>query len=539
MSKPASNAAAQYHKCPKTSDEIRVKGFAFCPFCGAAINADGDHNVVVPPDNLASLRAAQQAAQPRPEALKPEPAKPEAPAATPGPEAKPVKTAEELEKLINETFGKPAATVKPATTAVPPTRPQKTPKPEVRKTKQDKPPNSVVPFVIFLVLIGAGGLAARNAIENQPTQAAETPLPEEPAADPSAVAIDMTDTGSKRNPNITTTEKALVWRPVDDGLVRQIRYNYANIRTLPTLDSKIVGQLNQGDLIEPTGRLTDLRGAEHGEWYRVDNPAGYVRFGNTKAATASAPKAVEIRWSAVEPGLRVQAKITLRIRSTPSRSDNSNVTDSRIAQDTIFSPAGIANDIGRDAGKQWYRVTEPVVGYVAKWETNTLKPVTVTPPTVRSAAPGVDASDGGSRTDTPSTRARDAQRRRDDAAASLPSASPAPAPAGGSVGRPAADAPRVIRRAIFTAQPTDADRRAAYPARAGQRANETNFDLTCTVHANGTLACVVNGGQNIDEIFITAAMTLASKYRVADRDMDGFATAGRILVLPMIFKRPN
>jgi hypothetical protein len=532
MSKPATNAAGEFHRCPKNPEagDIRVKGFSFCPFCGDHISGFGEHNVV-------QMRPPEPSPPPPPPT--PEPAKVATPTPEPAPAKPHVPTNEELEKRINDRFGTPPVTAVPPTAKV-----RKTPEPDTsRQTghKKEKE-SSLVPLLIFVLLIAGGGYAAWNMFQNQQAQIGGDILPGDPVAGEAEPALDMTDTGGKRNPNITSVDTSLVRRPVEDGLVREIRYNYSNVRALPTLDSKILDQLDRGELIYPTGRLTDLRGAEHGEWYRVENPVGYVRFGNTRtpggatsqAGTPSAPAAkppVDIKWTPVESGLRVEAKITLRIRNTPSRKDDSNFTGDRIAQGKSFSPVGVTPDIGRDPGKEWYRVTDPVAGYVAKWETEPLEPAA--PPTIRATAP---ATTGGtdSRATSPSTRALDGIRRRDAQAEP-----PAPAANPGATGRPVATPPTVIRRAIFTAQPTEADRRAAYPPRAQQRGNEATFNLECTVRPTGALRCDIESGQRVDPLFVDAAMALASKYRVAERDMDGFPTAGRTLILPMIFNLAN
>lgn len=543
MSKPATNAAAKFHKCPKSpeSSEIRVQGFSFCPFCGDHISGFGEHNVV-------QMRPPEPSPPPSPVAPpppKPEPVK----AATPPPEPAPaqpkphVPTNEELEKRINDRFGKPPVTAVPPTAKVKKAPQQDTGQQTGRKKDND---SSVVPLLFFVVLIAGGGYAAWNMYQNQQAQIAGSILPGDPAASEAEPSLDMTDTGGKNNPNITSVDRSLARMSVEDGLVREIRYNYSNIRALPTLDSKILDQLERGDLIYPTGRLTDLRGSEHGEWYRVENPVGYVRFGNTKTPSATKPQAeapkppaakpqVDIKWTPVEPGLRVEAKITLRIRSTPSRKDDSNFTGDRIAQGKDFAPVGVTPDIGRDPGKEWYRVTDPVVGYVAKWETEPLE--APAPPTIRATAPPTTGA-ADSRATSPSTRALDGIRRR-DTQDQPPAAAPAPAVIPGAVGRPLAAPPTVIRRAIFTAQPTEADRRAAYPPRAQQRGNEANFNLECTVRPTGALRCAVEAGPRVDPLFVDAAMTLASKYRVAERDMDDFPTAGRTLILPMTFNLAN
>lgn len=543
MSKPATNAAAKFHKCPKSpeSGEIRVQGFSFCPFCGDHISGFGEHNVVQmrPPEPSPPPIAPPPAPPPRPE-----PAKAATPPPAPAPaQPKPhVPTNEELEKRINDRFGAPPVTAVPQTAKV-----KKTPAPDASQQTGRKKENdsSLVPLLIFVLLIAGGGYAAWNMFQNQQAQIGGNILPGDPAAE-AEPPLDMTDTGGKRNPDITSVDRSLVRMPVEDGLVREIRYGYSNIRALPTLDSKILDQLDRGELIYPTGRLTDLRGLEHGEWYRVENPVGYVRFGNTKTPSATTPQAeapkppaakpqADIKWTLVEPGLRVQAKISLRIRTTPSRKDNSNVTGDRIAQGKAFSPVGVTPDIGRDPGKEWYRVTDPVAGYVAKWETEPLEPAA--PPTIRATAPATTGA-ADSRAASPSTRALDGIRRR-DTQGDPPAAAPAPATDPGATGRPVAAPPTVIRRAIFTAQPTEADRRAAYPPRAQQRGNEANFDLECTVRPTGALRCAVEAGQRVDPLFVDAAMALAAKYRVAERDMDGFPTAGRTLILPMIFNLAN
>ena len=534
MSKPATNAAGEFHRCPKNPEagDIRVKGFSFCPFCGDHISGFGEHNVV-------QMRPLEPSPHAPPSAPEPKPAKVATPPPEPPPARPHVPTNEELEKRINDRFGPPPVTAVPPAAKV-----RKTPEPDTsrqtgRKKENDSP---LVPLLIFILLIAGGGYAAWNMFQNQQGQIGGGILPGDPVAGEAEPALDMTDTGGKRNPNITSVDTSLVSRPVEDGLVREIRYNYSNVRALPTLDSKILDQLDRGELIYPTGSLTDLRGAEHGEWYRVENPVGYVRFGNTRTpggatSQANAPSAptakppVDIKWIPVEPGLRVEAKINLRIRTTPSRKDDSNFTGDRIAQGKSFSPVGVTPDIGRDPGKEWYRVTDPVPGYVAKWETEPLEPAG--PPTIRATAP---AATGGadSRATSPSTRALDGIRRR-DAQAEPPASATNP----GATGRPVAAPPTVIRRAIFTAQPTEADRRAAYPTRAQQLGNEAAFNLECTVRPTGALRCDIEGGQRVDPLFVDAAMALASKYRVAERDMDGLPTAGRTLILPMIFNLAN
>mgnify|MGYP000199133585 CR=1 FL=1 len=69
MSKPATNAAGEFHRCPKNPEagDIRVKGFSFCPFCGDHISGFGEHNVV----QMRPLEPSPHAPPPAPE---PEPA---------------------------------------------------------------------------------------------------------------------------------------------------------------------------------------------------------------------------------------------------------------------------------------------------------------------------------------------------------------------------------------------------------------------------------------------------------------------------------
>jgi hypothetical protein len=414
MSKTAQNAAAQFHKCPTTSDEIRVKGFAYCPFCAAKINADGDHNVVISPDIVETYRA-QQAAQPKPEPApepKPQP-KPEPPKAeTPelAPEQPRVKTAEEIEKLINDAFPK-SKTVPPITLA----------DPVVNGPKPPKPRSSLLPLLIFAALIGGGGYYAWTLTQPQATVAAfsefDATLP-----DPAAEGVDLTDTGGKPNPDITSSGVTLEPRSVTAGLKREIRFNNANIRALPTQESRILAQLQREAIISPTGRISDLRGSDQGEWYRVEEPVvGFVRFGNTKAAAAANPdKPVAVKTFPVDPpGLRVMAEITLRIRSTPSRVDNSNFTGNRMPLGEIFMPKEYAMDMGKDPGRKWYKVPG---GYVAEWETKKLDPAARPPsgstdPSPRTVVdnltPEADASDRGQST---TTRALDALRKPRDPA---------------------------------------------------------------------------------------------------------------------------
>ncbi len=419
MSKPAINASAEFHKCPKHPDspEIRVKGFAFCPFCGDGINADGDHNVV--------LLRPESRPEPKPEPPKPEPVKAESPkpAAEPAPR---VPTNEELEARINAAFPKPNQT-----TSVPPTVAPQPPRAETIPPRPPRPRGSILPFVIFAAVIGGGGYAAWNEMQKTPAPPLTSlpPAVEEAIASPPAPERDMTDIGNKPNPNITSAGKTLTPRDVAPGLVREIKYDTANVRALPTTNSKILAQLQSGERIRPTGRITDLRGAEEGEWYRVDQPAsGYVRFGNTKAPGATAPKAAapkpspNVPVSPVEPGLQVRAKITLLIRTTPSRVDNANDTGGRLRQGRTFSPQGITEDIGKDPGKRWYKVDG---GFVAEWETEALTRASASPrdpsaspePTPRSIVDNVVPEiDAGDRTSSTTTRGLDAIRRPRDSA---------------------------------------------------------------------------------------------------------------------------
>lgn len=405
MSKPAQNAVAEFHKCPKTSEEIRVRGFSFCPFCGEAINADGDHKVVVPIEPKPDIK------------LEPE-AKPQASPESPKPAAPPVKSAEEIEKLINDRFGaRPTTSVPPTSQRTPPAS-SAAPPPEA-----PKPPQPRSPLVPLLIVLAVGGLAAYAALngQSQPVSPAEpAPAVEIPAAEsPEPAPVrDMTDTGRASNPDITSAGRTLIWRPVENGLMREIRSNDTNIRALPTVKSKIVGQLKRGDIIRPSGRITDLRGVEEGEWYRVETPTtGYVRFGNTKAPSAAAKTSSTIAVHPVEPGLQVRAKISLRIRTTPSRSSNANDTGNRIQQGKIFKPDGTADDIGRDAGRQWYKVDG---GFVAAWETERLAPASARPPSGSTAPTPRSLVDIGAQASTPdraassTTRALDALRRPRD-----------------------------------------------------------------------------------------------------------------------------
>lgn len=421
MSKPAPNAAAQFHKCPKTSDEIRVKGFAYCPFCAAKINADGDHNVVITPDIVDTYRA-QQAAQPKPEPKpapppepKPEPPKAEAAPATPPVSPEEARRREDVQRRVRELEAEVARveghTKKPANPSGA----------EATHVRPPKPRGSILPLLIFAALIGGGGYYAWTQTQPQTPAVAfsefDATLP-----DPAAEGVALTDTGGKPNPDITSAGMTLEPRPVASGLKREIRFNNSNLRALPTQESRIVGQLQSKAIISPTGRIADLRGNDEGEWYRVDEPvAGYVRFANTKAVTAAKPdKPVAVKTFPVEPaGLRVMAEITLRIRSTPSRADNSNFTGNRLPLGEIFMPTVYAKDMGTDPGRIWYKVPG---GYVAEWETKKLDPVARPPsgstePSPRSVVDNVTPEiDAGDRGQSSTTRALDALRRQNDPA---------------------------------------------------------------------------------------------------------------------------
>ncbi len=403
MSKPAASAVAQLHKCPKTSEEIRVKGFAFCPFCGEAINADGDHNVVI-----------QKPDPPKP---KPEPAPPAPPRPDPAPQ--PAAAAAPISPFATTTLSFEEAQRTAATKARVAEIDAEVRAAEAvlaasgeKKGRPKEPGIPAVPLLILAAAILGGGYFAWTQTQTPPPPApvieqAQQTAPE-PVGPPPAER-DMTDTGRKINPDITSAGRTLTPRSVDNGLVREIRYNNANIRALPTVNSKIVAQLQRGAIIRPAARITDLRGVEEGEWYRIDEPAsGYVRFGNTRPPTQAAAKpdaprpAVTVIVSPVEAGLRARARIKLRIRSTPSRLNNANFTDSHIEQGALFSPQGIADDAGKDPGKQWYKVPG---GFVAEWETDALTPTSAP----ASPAPEIDAGDRGQ---SSSNRARDALQQR-------------------------------------------------------------------------------------------------------------------------------
>jgi hypothetical protein len=409
MSKPAPNAAAQYHRCPNHKDqpEIRVKGFAYCPFCGAKVNADGDHNVVVAPDIVDAYRAAQQAAQPRPDPI-PESPKPEPP--KPAPEPPRVKSAEEIKEMIDKAFPKPPPAPPPITLAdpvVPGSRPQ-------------KPRSSVLPLLIFAALILGGGYYAWTLTQPQAPIIAPSVF-DATLSDPAAEGVALADTGGAPNPDITSAGVTLEPRSVTTGLKREIRFNNANIRALPTQDSKILDQLQRGAIISPTGRITDLRGNEQGEWYRVEEHViGFVRFGNTKAVSAPKPaKPVAVKTFEVEPpGLRVMAEKTLRIRTTPSRADNSNFTGNHVQLGQIFTPREYAMDMGKDPGRRWYKIPG---GYVAEWETKKLDPASTTPvdspePSPRAAVDPASSPANADRAQSSTTRALDALRRPRDPA---------------------------------------------------------------------------------------------------------------------------
>lgn len=407
MSKPAPNAAVQFHKCPTHPDspEIRVKGFAFCPFCGKAIKDYGDHTVAPVADNVTPLRPAPPKPEPAPEPPpKPEPPKAEAP--KPAPEQPRVRTAEEIQALIDAAFPKPPP-------APPPTR-------EEPYIRPPKPPSSILPLLIFAALIGGGGYYAWTLTQPPTPQIAASAF-DSTLPDPDAEGAALADTGGSPNPDITSAGVTLETRSVAAGLRREIRFNNSNIRALPTQESRILAQLQREAIITPTGRITDLRGSAQGEWYRVEEPVvGFVRFGNTKAVSSAKPaKPVAVKTFPVEPpGLRVMAEITLRIRTTPSRVDNSNFTGNRLQLGEIFSPKEYAMDMGRDPGRRWYKVPG---GYVAEWETKKLDPVSTKPidaaePSPRDAIDPAAAPANTDRAQSSTTRALDALRRPRDPA---------------------------------------------------------------------------------------------------------------------------
>lgn len=417
MSKPAPNAATQFHKCPTTSDEIRVKGFAFCPFCAAPITGYGDHNFVPAPDNVTPLRPVPPKPEPAPE-LKPAPPpepKPEPPTPA-GPAISPeeARRREDVQRRVRELEAE-VARVEGHTT-----KPVNLSGAEATHVRPPKPRSSVLPLLIFAALIG-GGYYAWTLTQPQ-TPAVVFSEFDATLPDPAAEGVALTDTGGKPNPDITSAGVTLEPRSVASSLKREIRFNNSNIRALPTQESKIVGQLQSKAIISPTGRIADLRGNDEGEWYRVDEPvAGYVRFANTKAVTAAKPdKPVAVKTFPVEPaGLRVMAEITLRIRSTPSRADNSNFTGNRLPLGEIFMPTVYAKDMGTDPGRIWYKVPG---GYVAEWETKKLDPVARPPsgssePSPRSVVDNVTPEiDAGDRGQSSTTRALDALRRPRDPA---------------------------------------------------------------------------------------------------------------------------
>lgn len=417
MSKTAPNAAAQFHKCPNHPDspEIRVKGFAFCPFCGDEIKDYGNHHVNPPPDNVTPLRPVAPKPEPAPE---PKPALPKiepvATAVPPTLSPEEARRREEIQRRVRELEAE-VARVEGGTK-----KPIEVSGDGGTHVRPPKPRSSILPLLIFAALIGGGGYYAWTLTQPQTPAIAANPF-DATLPDPAAEGVALTDTGGQPNPDITSASATLEPRSVAAGLKREIRFNNSNIRALPTQESRIVGQLQREAIISPTGRIADLRGSDQGEWYRVDEPvAGYVRFANTKAVTAAKPdKPVAVKTFPVEPaGLRVMAEITLRIRSTPSRANNSNFTGSHVQVGQILTPSEYAMDIGKDPGRRWYKIPG---GYIAEWETKKLEPASTTPigsqePSPRDAVDPATPPSNADRGKSSTTRALDALRRQNDPA---------------------------------------------------------------------------------------------------------------------------
>lgn len=184
--------------------------------------------------------------------------------------------------------------------------------------------------------------------------------------------------------------------PTLPGFARRVLRDGTKIRAAPSTAapaSKV--QLSAGAIIYPSGVTPDLKDPQR-NWYLITTPdRGFVAEWTTGALVESpsgftASPGVSLR--PVKAGLIV----VVTAASTPIHPEPNELTSplTTVPKDELLKPVGVASDRSAAAGKDWYRVLYPAVGYVAVTSTSEFTlPAELTPveprPTTPTAGPAV------------------------------------------------------------------------------------------------------------------------------------------------------